>query len=79
MIFRGRTLYPILLSKGNRSIVLAFSWSLEVGTNVPQENSAFIFRVKVTYILKTEAVCSSEMVVSTCKETTWHKNLRDLK
>lgn len=79
MVFRSRILYPIPSSKGNRSIVVVYSWSLEVGTNVSQENSAFIFRVKVTYILKTEAACSSEMLVSTCKKTTWHENLGDLK
>jgi hypothetical protein len=56
MVFRSRILYPILSSKGNRSIVYTFSWLLEVGTNISQENPAFIFKVKVTYILKTEAV-----------------------
>jgi hypothetical protein len=56
MVFRSRILYPILSYKGNKSIVFVFSWWLEISTNVSQQNPAFIFRVKVTYILKTEAV-----------------------
>lgn len=56
MVLRSRILYPILSSKGNKSIVFVFSLWLEMHTNVSQENPTFNFRVKVAYILKTEAV-----------------------